>query len=154
MKKQGRDLDELDKRLLKELVRNSRRSYRKLARDIGMSPAATIERVRSLEEAGYIMGYGCRLDYQKLGFEFMAIVEISMTGKDILEVERKIAGMEHVSAVYDTTGEFDAIAIVMCKSRSELSEVVKRILGMKEVEKTNTNMVLNVVKKLREFDEV
>lgn len=153
MKGAGKKLDEVDKRLLQELLRDSRRSYRKLARDVGMSPTATIDRIRSLE-GGYITGYGCRVDYQLLGFEFMAIVEISMSGKDILEVERKITRLPHVSAVWDTTGEYDAIAIVMCKSRGELSATVKKILAMDGVEKTNTNIVLNVLKRLTEFDEV
>lgn len=147
-------LDELDKRLLQELVRNSRRSYRKLARDVGMSPAAIIERVRNLEGAGYITGYGCRVDYTKLGFEFMALVEIRLNGKDMLAVERKISKIPHVAAVWDTTGEYDAIAIVMCKTRSELSSIVKRIHGMDEVDRTKTNTVLNVVTRLTEFDEV
>ncbi len=154
MKNVPKLLDELDKRLLAELVRNSKRSYRKLAKDVGMSPAAIIERVKALEENGYITGYGCRVDYQKLGFEFMAIVEINMNGKSILAVEKKIAKMPHVSAVWDTTGECDAIAIVMCKTRDELSQTVKAILAMGEVEKTNTKTVLNVVKRLTEFDEV
>lgn len=154
MAKEEKKLDELDKRLLQELVRNSKRSYRTLAKDIGMSPAAIIDRVRALEEKGYITGYGCRLDYQKLGFEFMAIVEISMSGKNIIEVEKKITRISHVSAVWDTTGEYDAIAIVMCKSRSELSATVKKILSIDHVENTNTNIVLNVMKRLTEFDEV
>ncbi|HSB47024.1 MAG TPA: Lrp/AsnC family transcriptional regulator [Candidatus Bilamarchaeum sp.] len=154
MAKQAKKPDEIDKRLLGELVRNSRRSYRKLAKEMGMSPAAVIDRIRSLEQSGFITGYGCRVDYQLLGFEFMAIVEISMSGKNIIEVENKVARIPHVAAVWDTTGEYDAIAIVMCKSRSELSTTVKRILAMDHVEKTNTNMVLNVVTRLTEFDEV
>jgi DNA-binding Lrp family transcriptional regulator len=154
MAKEQKKLDELDKRLLQELVQNSKRSYRTLAKDVGMSPAAIIDRVRALEEAGYITGYGCRLDYQKLGFEFMAIVEISMSGKDIIEVEKKVVKLPHVAAVWDTTGEYDAIAIVMCKSRSELSATVKKILSIDHVENTNTNIVLNVMKRLTEFDEV
>jgi DNA-binding Lrp family transcriptional regulator len=119
-----------------------------------MSPAALIERVKYLEREGYITGYGARIDYVKLGFEFMAVVEISMSGKDLIAVEEKIAQFPGVAAVWDSTGEYDAIAILMCKSRSQLSSLVKKIIGVKGVEKTNTNMVLNVVKRLTEFDEV
>ena len=149
-----KDIDELDKRLLTGLMNDSKRSYRKIAKDIGMSPAAIIERIKSLEKSGYITGYGCRVDYQKLGFEFMSIVEISISGKDLLKIENLIAKIPHVAAVWDTTGEYDAIAIIMCKTRSELSNTVKKILGITGVEKTNTNMVLNVIKRLTEFEEV
>ncbi|VVC02575.1 putative HTH-type transcriptional regulator [Candidatus Bilamarchaeum dharawalense] len=154
MKNNPKKLDELDNRLLKELVKNSKRSYRTLAKDIGMSTTAIIERVRSLEDSGYITGYGCRVDYQKLGFEFMAIVEISIFGKDLLQIEGKVARIPHVAAVWDTTGNYDAIAIIMCKTRGELSATVKKILSISGVEKTNTNMVLNVVTRLTEFEEV
>ena len=146
--------DEVDKRLLMELLRDSRRSYRRLAKDVGMSTTAIIERIRRLEKEGYITGYGCRVDYSRLGFEFMALVEIRLNGKDMLAVERKISKIPHVAAVWDTTGEYDAIAIVMCKTRSELSAIVKRIHAMDEVDRTKTNTVLNVVTRLTEFYEV
>jgi DNA-binding Lrp family transcriptional regulator len=154
MKKQIKKLDELDKKLLEELVKNSKRSYRTIAKDMDMSTTAIIDRIRALEKSGYITGYGCRVDYQMLGFEFMAIVEISISGKDLLEVEGKVSKIPHVAAVWDTTGDYDAIAIIMCKTRIELSNTVKKVLGIAGVEKTNTNMVLNVVTRLTEFGEV
>ena len=154
MDRKGRELDEMDKRIMRELVRDSKRSYRTLAKTLGMSTSAVIDRIRWLEDNRYILGYGARFDYLQLGFEFMAIVELSMAGKDIIELEKKIAKLPHVAAVWDTTGEYDGIAIVMCKSRTELSEVVKRMMAIPGVEKTNTNIVLNVMKRLTEFDEV
>ncbi len=154
MKGKEREPDAFDRKLMAELVRNSNRSYRTLASDMGMSPAAVIERVRNLEKAGYVIGYGCRLDYLKMGFEFMAVVEIHVSGKDLIGVEEKIARLPRVAAVWDTTGDYDAIAVLMCKTRGELSSTVKKILSMKGVEKTNTNIVLNVVKRLTEFYEV
>jgi Lrp/AsnC family transcriptional regulator for asnA, asnC and gidA len=154
MKGKDRELDSFDRKLLGELVRDSNRSYRTLAKDMGMSPSAVIDRVRALEGAGRIIGYGCRLDHLKLGFEFMAVVEISISGKDLIGVEEKIAKLPRVAAVWDTTGDFDAIAVLMCKTRGELSTTVKRILAFKGVDKTSTNIVLNVVKRLTEFYEV
>jgi DNA-binding Lrp family transcriptional regulator len=154
MKLKTKELDAFDRRLLGELVRNSNRSFRTLAKDMGMSPAAVIDRVRALEDEGYIIGYGCRLDYLRLGFEFMAIVEVSMSGKDLLALEERIAKLSHVAAVWDTTGDYDAIAVLMCRSRGELSATVKKILAIKGVEKTSTNIVLNVVRRLTEFYEV
>jgi len=154
MKNNLSELDELDEKLLKELIRNSNRSYRTIAKDIGMSTTAIIERIRKLEKGGYITGYGCRVNYDKLGFEYMAIVQLNISGKNLLTVEKDVSGIPHVAAVWDTTGEYDAMAVVMCKTRSELSTTIKKILGTKGVEKTNTDTVLNVVSRLTEFDEV
>jgi DNA-binding Lrp family transcriptional regulator len=154
MKGKQMGIDETDQRILLELKRNCRRSYRELSASTGMSPAALIERIRRLEKDGAITGYSASFDYLKLGFEFMAVVEISISGRDLLGVERRIAQMPRVAAVWDTTGEYDAIAVLMCKNRSELSATVKRILAIENVEKTNTNIVLNVVKRLTDFGEV
>jgi DNA-binding Lrp family transcriptional regulator len=150
MKSKHLGTDETDQRILLELRRNCRRSYRELAASTGMSPAALIERMKRLEQEGIITGYSANFDYLKLGFEFMAIVQIGIKG-DLLRIQQRISKLGGVAAIYDTTGQYDAVAILMCKSRSELSALVKRILAIPGVEKTNTNVVLNVVKKLQEF---
>lgn len=154
MSKKAKEIDELDARIMRELIADSSRSYRRIAKDVGLSPAALVERIKSLERKDFITGYGARVNYLRLGFEFMAIVEISMSGKNLISIEEKIAKLPHVAAVWDTTGEYDALAVVMCKTRGELSATVKRILGTEGVRKTNTNMVLNVVSRLTEFGEV
>lgn len=153
MKSKHLGTDKTDQRILLELRQNCRRSYRELAASTGMSPAALIERIKRLENEGVITGYSANFDYLKLGFEFMAIVQISMSG-DLLKIQQKISRLGGVAAVYDTTGQYDAIAILMCKSRNELSGLVKKILGVPGVEKTNTNVVLNTVKKLQDFEGI
>ena len=154
MGKNKHDIDGIDEKIMQELARDSSRSYRRIASDVGLYPATLVERVKALERRGYITGYGARLNYEKLGFEFMAIVEVHMSGKDLLEQEAKIARIPHVAAVWDITGGYDSLIVVMCKSRRELSATVKRILSTEGVRKTNTNVVLNVVSRLTEFDEV
>ncbi|MBD3210839.1 winged helix-turn-helix transcriptional regulator [Candidatus Micrarchaeota archaeon] len=153
MKSKHLGVDKTDQRILLELRRNCRRSYRELASATGMSPAALIERIRKLESEGVITGYSANFDYLKLGFGFMAIVQVSIRG-DLIKIQQRISRLGGVAAVYDTTGQYDAIAILMCKSRNELSALVKKILGIPGVEKTNTNMVLNTVKKLQEFEGI
>lgn len=150
-----RQMDEVDKRILEELKKDCRRSYRKLATGTGLSPAALIDRVKRLEKAGYVKGYSAVLDYNRLGYEFVAIVQISIShGAALLEVQKKIAKLSGVAAVYDITGQHDSMAILKCKSRQELSALVKRILNIPKVVKTNTSMVLNVVKEMDEFSGV
>jgi len=154
MKTRQMGVDNTDRRILVELRKDCRRSYRSLAKAIGLSPAALIERIKRLEKDDVIVGYGVRLDYLKLGFEFMAVVRINISGRDLMAVEKRIAKMPHVAAIWDTTGEYDAIAVVMCKSRNELSATVKKMLALPGVEGTNTNMVLNTVSRLTDFEEV
>lgn len=149
-----KQLDDIDREILKQLRKNCRRSYRELSKEIEISPAALIERVKKLEERGIITQYSADFDYQKLGFEFMGIVNVSISKGALLEVQQKISSFPNVAAVYDITGEYDSAVMAICKGRAELSALIKKINGIPQVQKTNTNVILNVIKKLREFDMV
>lgn len=139
------DLDELDKRIIKELCKSSQGSYRQIAKRLGIHPTTLIQRVKNLEELGIIHGYRAHVDYLKLGYEFMAIVHIYVEG-DLLEIQQKIRSLQDVVAVFDVTGECDSIAWVACKNREEFSAVIKSMLQIKGVKKTNTYVVLNMIK--------
>lgn len=139
-------IDEIDEKILHELSRNSRDSFRKLAKKIGVSPATIIQRVQRLEKEKVILGYDVDLDYTKLGYEFTAIIEVTITKGALLEVQKKIAHMPGVVAVYDVTGESDSMVLARTKSRSEFSRLVKKILALENVQRTNTHVILNVVK--------
>ena len=54
--------------------------------------------------------------------------------------------MPNVIAVFDVTGDCDSIAWVACRNREEFSTIVKNILTIDGVKKTNTSIVLNVIK--------
>ncbi|MEM3399892.1 MAG: Lrp/AsnC family transcriptional regulator [Candidatus Micrarchaeia archaeon] len=144
------NLDEKDTAIIHELRRSCRLSARKLAKKLGMHPATLLQRMRRLEGEGVIKGYVADIDYLKMGYEFMAMVEISIRG-DILKVQEQIKNMAGVVAVYDVTGETDSVVIAMCKSRAELSRLIKSIRKLAGVEKTNTHVILNVVKDMGEF---
>lgn len=60
-------LDPYDEKILKTLAEDGRISWRDLADAIGLSATPTLRRVRRLEDEGYILGYGARLDEAKLG---------------------------------------------------------------------------------------
>ena len=140
------DLDELDWRILIELTRDSRQSLRSLAKKLKVSISTISSRVRRLEKCGIIKGYTVVVDYEKLGLDLTAIIEITISRGQLLAVEREIAAMPGVFAVYDVTGLTDAIAIARVRNRKELNDLVKGILSMEYVERTNTRVVLNTVK--------
>lgn len=147
-------IDATDRRILRELRLNCRRSARELATELGLSPSSLIERMRKMEKSGIIRGYSADLDFLGLGYEFQALVQISISAGKILEVQDRISKLPGVMAVYDVTGSQDSVAMVMCKSRAELSSLVKKILSTSHVEKTNTSIILNVVKEANQFVEI
>lgn len=138
-------LDELDKKIIEEMCISSQGSYRQIAKRLGVHPTTLIQRVKNLEEQGVIKGYRANVDYLKLGYEFMAIVHIYVEG-DLLDVQNRIKDIDDVVAVFDVTGECDSIAWVACRNRDEFSGVIKSMLTIPGVKKTNTYVVLNVIK--------
>ena len=73
-------LDEIGRNLLSALQEDARLSYAELGRRVGLSPAATAERLRRLEEAGIITGYRVEIDREALGLPVLAIVRMSCDG--------------------------------------------------------------------------
>jgi DNA-binding Lrp family transcriptional regulator len=144
------ELDDLDKRIVEELCLSSQGSYRQIAKRLGVHPTTLIQRVKNLEEQGVIRGYRANVDYLKLGYEFMALVHLYVEG-DVLDVQGKIKSMDNVLAIFDVTGECDSIAWVACKNREEFSELIKRMLTIHGVKKSNTYVVLNVIKDPYQF---
>ena len=139
-------LDDIDKKLLGELLKNSKRSYRELAKAIGVSAATVINHVQRLESGGVIKDYSVRLDHERLGYELTVVTEIIVSKGKLLETDEEIAKIPNTCAVYDITGETDAMVVAKFKSRSDLSEFTKSLLSMPYVERTNTHVVLTTVK--------
>lgn len=139
------EFDELDRRIIELLCRSSQGSYRQIAKQLGVHPTTLIQRTKALETKGVINGYRASIDYMRLGYEFMGIVQIYAEG-NILGVQEAVRELDQVVMVVDVTGDCDSIAWVACKDREEFSSVVKAILSIDGVKKTNTSVVLNMVK--------
>ncbi|MCL7394855.1 MAG: Lrp/AsnC family transcriptional regulator [Thaumarchaeota archaeon] len=139
-------LDELDLAIIRELVKDGRASYRSLAKKLGISVATVASRVVTLEKSGIIKGYTALVDYEKLGYEITAIIELTISKGKLIEVQRQVAERPNVSNVYDVTGESDSIIVARFKNREELNKFVKWLLSMPYVERTLTHLVLSIVK--------
>jgi DNA-binding Lrp family transcriptional regulator len=139
-------LDNLDKILLKELMTDARQSFRDLSKKAHASVVTVAQRVRKMEKAGIIKGYSAQVSADELGYEITTVTEVTVSKGKVLEVERDIAKLRHVCAVYDVTGEEDSIVISKFKNREELSAFAKEVLALPHVERTNTHVVLNTTK--------
>ena len=139
-------IDELDIKILDILLHNSKLSYRKISRQLGVSVATVMNRINRMKKEKIIHGYTADLDYEKLGYDIKVIVDVRVAKGRLLEVESKIAQHPNVSAVFDITGQFDTVVIANFKSRKEMDRFIKKIQSYEFVERTETKLVLNTVK--------
>jgi len=139
-------IDDVDRKILGELLRDCRRSYRSLARQAGVSVGTVLSRIRKLEKAGVIRSYSALLDHEKLGYQLTVVAEITVLKGKLLEMEEAIGKLPNTCAVYDVTGLTDALVIAKFHTREELSKFTKNLLSMPFVDRTNTHIVLTTVK--------
>ena len=139
-------LDELDIVILRSLNDNARKSFRDIAKELHISLTTVSNRVRNMEKDGVIQGYMPMVDPAKLGYDIMVVIGVEVIHGRIVETERDLAKDPAVFALFDSTGEWDAIIMARFKNRTELNTFVKKVLDHENVERTNTQVVLNVTK--------
>lgn len=138
--------DELDRKIIRSLNENARKSFREVAKDVGTSVTAVIHRVKKFEDSGTIKGYIPLVDSGYFGMELMAVIALRISQGKLLETQKNIARDARVVAVYDITGEWDSIVIGRFKDRQDLNDFIKNLLSQKNVYRSVTHIVLNVVK--------
>jgi DNA-binding Lrp family transcriptional regulator len=142
----GHSFDDLDRKILTALLSDSRASAREISFNLGVSTSTVTARIGRMRSSQVLKAFTALVDYQKLGYELTVITEIIVSKGKLLEMEREIAKVPGVCAVYDVTGGIDAVVISKCKSREELSRFTKGLLAMPFVERTNSHVVLTTVR--------
>lgn len=140
------ELNETDKKILKNLLDDARFSSRQIAKNVGISVGTVLSRIKKMEKEGLIKGYSAILDHEKLGYELTVVTEITVSKGRLVEMENEIAKNPNVCSVYDVTGLTDAVIIAKFKSREDLGKFTKHLLSLPYVERTNTHVVLTTVK--------
>jgi Lrp/AsnC family leucine-responsive transcriptional regulator len=103
-------LDEIDRKILRTLSQDGRSSNQKLAEAVNLSPTPCWNRVKALEEAGFITGYAALLDQRALGLPDTVIIEVTLERHDDEIFERfgdALANLPEVMEAYLLTGEYD-----------------------------------------------
>ena len=136
-------IDETDRKIIAEYLKDARISYREVAKRLQLAVGTVLTRTKKLESDGIIDSYSVILNHDKLGYEIIAISEITVSKGKLTEVENAIAKLSPTCAVYDVTGENDVIIISKFKTRDEMSDFTKKLLSMSNVERTNSKIVLD-----------
>lgn len=135
---QLRTPDQVDWKLLHELVRDSRCSLRELGAVVGLSAPSVRDRLRRLEDDGVIRQYTVELDARALGFAMEAIVRVEPLPGRLREVEEIIRAMPEVTACDVVTGDDCFVARLALRSIDGLDPLLQ---PMQHLARTNTSIV-------------
>lgn len=140
------ELDKYDESIINELVDNAKIHLRDIAKKLNISFVTVMNRIKRLEENGIIKGYTSKINYDTLGYGVNVLIEIRISKGKLFELEKRIAKNPNVYAVYDTTGEFDATIFARFRTTRAMDDFLKKIQTFDFVERTNTKLVLNIIK--------
>lgn len=145
-----RVLDRLDKKILAELQRDGRISFVELADRIGLSSTPCMERVKRLEKEGFIEGYHARLNPQKLGFNMLVFVEISLSyqSPDAFQKFNQAVGLlPYILECHLVSGDADYLIKARISDMSEYRALLgDMLLTLPGVKNSKSYIVMEEVK--------
>jgi len=125
-------LDDLDKKLLDILVKDSRTSLKELAQQVGLSSPSVSERLRRLEERGVIRAFTVEIDPEALGFPLQAIVRVRPLPGKLHIVQQLIEEIPEFGECDKVTGDDCFVARLYVRSMGELDKLLDRIADKAE----------------------
>jgi Lrp/AsnC family leucine-responsive transcriptional regulator len=123
------NLDNIGRKILVELQKNPRATYAELGRLIGLSPSATAERVRRLEDANVIRGYRLDIDPAALGYNVKAHIRMVCDGERYRQFTQFVKTLEAVRECDHVTGGDALMMKVLVSSIEDLEHLIMKLLS-------------------------
>jgi Lrp/AsnC family leucine-responsive transcriptional regulator len=136
-------VEDVDRRILRLLAQDGRRSFTDLARETGLSVSAAHQRVRRLEQRGVLRGYSVDVDYDALGLPitaFVSIKPIDPAAPD--DAPERLAPLTAIEACHSVAGDESYILKVRVESPAGLETLLQQIRAAANVS-TRTTIVLS-----------
>ena len=145
------ELDKIDFNILKILQENGRITNLQLSQHIGLSPAPTLERVRKLENSGYIKSYHALVDEEKLGLGIKTFIQVSLDfhQQDTIQTFLKEIGeIKEITECHHVTGQCDFLLKAYVKDIKTYEQLIMQKISRITVVKTfQTMMIMSTSKK-------
>ena len=143
-------LDRTDLKILQILQQNCKITNLDLSKKIGLSPAPTLERVKKLEQAGYIESYHAQVNPQSIGLNVQTFVQVSLAWQKenaLNNFMEKLKGIDEIVECYIITGEADFLLKIICQDIPTYEQLLFKTLSqIEEIERLKTLMTLSTVK--------
>ncbi|WP_119153159.1 Lrp/AsnC ligand binding domain-containing protein [Caldimonas tepidiphila] len=145
-----RDLDKIDRKILRVLQQDGRIANLKLAETVHLSPTAVLERVKRLTREGYILGYEARLNPLKLGAGMLVFIQVMLdrTTPDVMNAFRAaVQARPEILECHLVAGGFDYLIKVRVADMPAYRELIGSVIwSLPGVRETHTYAVMEEVK--------
>ncbi|MDS0282822.1 HTH-type transcriptional regulator Lrp [Haloarcula onubensis] len=144
--------ENLDRKLVNALLGDGRASLRSLGEDLDVSVTTVSNHLSTLEEEGIINGYTPKVDYDALGYDVTAIIQLKVEGSSLPEVTENLKKHKQMISVYEVTGDYDIIAVGKFTDTDGMNAQIKELLTDPEINESNTSVVLNTASEHEQFE--
>lgn len=136
-------LDEIDHQILDILIENARTPFTDIAKQLVVSAGTIHVRVKKMEDEGIIKGSTLTLDYEKMGYSFIAHVGIYLDKtsktKQVINDLKKIS---NITIAYITAGKYNIFCKIRAKDTTHAKEIIFEIDDIDGVSRTETMISL------------
>ncbi len=143
-------LDAIDKKILNILQKDGRITNAKLAKEIGISPPSMLDRVKRLENSGFIDKYVALVDMEKTGFGLLVLILVSLSLHQISSLENvkeNLIQLDEVLECYQVSGDVDFLLKVATKDMNSYKDFVNnKLSGIPGIQNIKTSFVLDTLK--------
>jgi Lrp/AsnC family leucine-responsive transcriptional regulator len=146
----GHTLDELDRRILREVQRDGLIPNQELADMIGLSPPACLKRVRRLRAAGVIQRTVAILSSEALGFPMLSVVRVKLelpTEQATREFEARMSKLSRVVQCMTVAGDYDYVLLVRSRDVGQYQDFARRVLAAAPGVRSYTSEIVLAVHK-------
>jgi len=139
-------IDNIDKRILRDLQKDSRKSYEEIARELDVSGGTIHVRIKKLRDLGIIEGSKININYRKLGYNICAFIGINLKNfDDYQSALKKLKDIPEILEIHYTTGQYSMFTKVIAKDTNDLYNLLARKLqDIKEIQSTQTITSLDI----------
>jgi DNA-binding Lrp family transcriptional regulator len=143
-------LDKIDYQLLAILQKNAKVTNAFLSKEIGLSQAAVFERVKRLENTGFIKNYYAQIDTEKAGLGMIFFIQVSMSGHKKVAMDAflsKVHRIDEVVECHHITGSSSFLLKVITKDLSSFQRLIMdEMSNLDEISNLESMVVLSVIK--------
>jgi DNA-binding Lrp family transcriptional regulator len=140
-------LDRIDIRILSHLQRNGRITNVDLADAVGLSPSPCLIRIKRLEKAGYITGYGAHVQLEKLGDMQLVFTQVTLSDhrrEDFARFEAAVRNVDEIVECHLVSGGFDYLLKFVTRSVVHYHSIAEDVLRQGvNIEKYFSYIVIN-----------
>lgn len=137
-------IDDLDRKIIAQLVDDGRRSFRALGATVGLSAPAVKRRVDRLRAEGVIDRFTVTVDPRVMGWSVEAFIELFCAPRTpALRIRDALTGHPEIVSAFTITGDADALLHLRVADAAHLEEALERIRAERIVTQTRSVVVLS-----------